>query len=159
MAPGHRLCRYQPGLCPYGDSCMFDHNRETLGRHHIPDRDPRSTITGQSSAKTANWTVREGITETPSGSSFVVPLCKHYAKGTCTYGDLCRNRHEITEVYRNPETTLCKFFISGTCKFGVNCRLIHDRTGTSLNPSPTLESHTRVPTVSSPTIPFFNTSV
>jgi len=51
--------------------------------------------------------------------------CRHFARGTCRFGEQCLFSHTIKNLERNP--TPCMYFAAlGQCRFGAQCRYTHE---------------------------------
>lgn len=114
MATRSKLCRYLSGHCPYGDRCMFKHNDNAVGPDQVGK--PKAILTAQRGART---------NEAPILLNPAPELCKFHARGSCTFGNACRNLHEATVAKTSPDSSICKYYISGTCKFGDKCHFPH----------------------------------
>ena len=121
MATARKICRYPPGKCPRGDTCMFHHDPEAK---HQGTRAPLpnwSLYSKQSSITLATKSPFEGATRSAGPS-----LCKYHATGSCIYGNSCRYLHAPPERLEQPQPLACKFFRSiGGCKLGEKCPYGH----------------------------------
>ena len=122
MTPPRIPCRYAIGHCPFGDGCMFDHHLETRGQFPVSGKQGVDKLSGEipfSAIHTSNTAAL------PSPTSPV--LCKYYAKGSCLFGESCRNLHLQPPKPTN-RTTVCKYYKSGACIYGEKCRYEHSST-------------------------------
>lgn len=51
-------------------------------------------------------------------------VCQYFLKGTCRYGDRCRDEHPAAK-----KKTVCQHFLKGYCRFGDKCWNEHPRGG------------------------------
>lgn len=52
-------------------------------------------------------------------------LCFHHLRGTCTFGDECKFKHDLTDYVRRKPQDLpgeCPFSCVGTCPYSLTCR-------------------------------------
>lgn len=122
MTTSHIPCRYAIGRCPFGERCMFDHNLETLNQGPMPGKlhvgtSPKRLVEIPLSGNRNSG--RLSLAFAPS------PLpCRHYAKGSCLFGESCRNLHVLPPA-PTTQKPVCKYYTSGACIYGENCRYEH----------------------------------
>jgi|AntAceMinimDraft_12_1070368.scaffolds.fasta_scaffold93897_1 hypothetical protein len=103
-------------------------------RQQVVDHADRHAAT-ESTTTTAETT--DAHNHTRGGN---VKICAHFQRGSCRFGDNCRNSHELTT---RPTTTgtqntrnrtrgdnvMCTHFQRGSCTYGDNCRFSHELQG------------------------------
>jgi hypothetical protein len=88
MAPTQIIpCKFfAQGLCRYGDSCEFNHERNTSVQSHVePVASPRPAIKG------IKINLADATHLNSEGSS--TQICKFFTKGLCNKSDNCRYVH------------------------------------------------------------------
>lgn len=93
FASGSRICRYfSQGNCRQGNACSFRH--DTVEQEEVDGWGSQATVTE------GGWP-EGGVDENRWDPPTPVPTsgsrtCNHFAQGTCTSGDECLFRHDVT---------------------------------------------------------------
>jgi len=76
---------FQRGACAYGDACWKVHVKP-----EVAPPPPRTKA------------VKKDITAAEMQSEAESPICEHYQKGICAYGDSCFKKHVKMPLYKDP---------------------------------------------------------
>ena len=124
------MCRFGNN-CPFlsRGNCKFGHTDEEIDEAYL--RAQRAEDEARQPGKKASQ---------PTGSARQSPMktvCEFFLKGTCKFGDECKNEHPVICTYflkgtckfghecKNEHPDICMYFLDGKCKFGKQCRNAH----------------------------------